>query len=322
MIEAVKPSKEVDVRRFGLAISLMIGTLWIGPPAYANCLVIDQLDKLQILQARLARDPDTGLFSNDIRQLRAISAGMSNRETLDAVDGNSFTGHGADFMRFLQNTKDLLQGASLHDPQSVRPHFTRAARNNLEQVRDHLTGLRCNDTQIAVESAAASQGTSGGDSDAEDLAEVAENISAIAEEVFQLRSLVIVLAVSIAISVITPIIRRWIILRRRREKRHNTTYPTQYDWENRTIDGMLIDINCHGTKLRHEKDNPLPIGTTIDLVICGEQTTGTVVWSNTHYSGLQFKNLISLKQVDEICAATDEKTASPKTQNGAPKDAA
>lgn len=310
------------MRRFGLAISLMISALWMGQPAYANCLVIDQLDKLQILQTRLARDPDTGLFSNDIRQLRAISAQLSNRDTLDAVDGNSFTGHGADFIRFLQNTKDLLQGASLYDPQSVRPHFTRSVRNNLGQVRDHLTGMRCNETQISVESAAASEGTSGGDSDAEDLADVAENLSALAEEVFQLRSLVILLAIGLGISIITPIIRRWLILRQRRAKRHNTTYPTQYNWENRIIQGMLIDINCHGTKLRHEKDNPLPIGTMIDLAICDEWSTCAVMWSNTHYSGLQFKSLISLKQVEEICASDDQKNTNPKTQNGAPRDAA
>ncbi len=311
------------MRRFGLAITLAMNTIWVGQPAQADCLVIDQLDKLHTLQSRLARDPDTALFANDIRQLRVISRSLANGDAVGAVDGNSFTGPGADIVRFLENTKTLLQRASLHDPQSVRPHFTRSVRNNLQEVATHLTALRCNDTQIAVDTATASQeGTSGGDRDAEDLAEVAETLSAIAEEVFQLRSLAIVIAIGVITSITAPIIKRWIVLRRRRAKRHNTTYAMQYLWNDRTIPGVLIDINCHGTKLRHEKDNPIPIGENIKLQICGEWSTGTVMWSNAHYSGVQFNRIIGLTEVKTICTQSEQIKRASQTRNGAPKDAA
>ena len=65
------------IRRLGLSVSLAIGTFGAAPPALADCAVIDQLDKLHIIQTRLARDPDTALFFSDIRQLRTISAGIS-----------------------------------------------------------------------------------------------------------------------------------------------------------------------------------------------------------------------------------------------------
>lgn len=309
------------MRLSGLVIGLAISTLTWTQPMWANCLVIDQLDKLHALQSRLARDPDTGLFATDIRQLRVIISGLSNADTLDAVDGNSFTGHGADFIRFLQNTNALLQSASLDDPQSIRPHFTRAVRANLSEVSTHLTGLRCNRQQIAVDAAAAAEGSSGGDSDAEDLAEVAETLSRLAEEVLQVRSLVVLVAIGLTASIVTPLLQKWLILRKRRAKRHNTAYETQYKWDEGTTQGMLIDINCYGSKLRHEEDRPVPQGASIEIAIGETWAEGSVVWSNTHYSGVQFKRLISLADVDIVRGKVAKKKASSKTQNGAAKGA-
>lgn len=303
-------------------MGLLICLLGWGQQMHANCLVIDQLDKLHAIQSRLARNPDTGLFSTDIRQLRAIRRELSNRGTLDAVDGNSFTGPGADFMRFLQNTQSLLQSASLDDPNSVRQHFNQSARDNLRRIRGHLTGLRCNDDQIAVDSAAAAQGTSGGNSDAEDLAEVAETLAALAEEVFQIRTLFIALLIAGITIVSVPIIRRWMILRLRRAKRHNITYQTRYRWDDRQVQGMLIDVNCYGAKLRHEPDNPIPQGTTISIEICDVWTEGTVMWGNMHYSGVQFRHTIRLTDVDTMRLQGDPNKAPAEMQNGAPKDAA
>ena len=306
------------IKRLGLAVSLAISTLGAGSVVHADCVVIDQLDKLQIIQARLARDPDTALFAADIRQIRKMSAGLTNSAALDAVDGNGFVGPGADVLRFLQNTQALLQRVSLDDPHSVRPHFDAKIRENLAQVAAHLTSIRCNETQIAVELANAVGRGSGGSSDAEDLAKVAETLDRLADNVFQLRTLLIIALVGAGLSVGLPLLRRYVVLRRRREKRHNTTYATRYIWDDRKIDGMLIDINCHGTKLRHEADNPLPEGVSLEIEVCSTWIEGTVRWSNAHYSGVQFRKSIALSDVEVVCS-TEQR---PKTQNGAPKDAA
>ena len=306
------------LRRLGLAIRFAICTLGAGLPAHANCLLIDELDKLHIIQSRLANDPATGLFATDIRQLRVISSGISNRAAVDAVEGNSFTGHGADVVRFLQETQLLLQRASLDDPQSVRGHFNRETRANLARVGTHLTDLRCRSDQIAIDAQIAAERGTGGSSDAEDLAEVTETLNGLADEVFQLRSLLILILVVTGTSLIMPLVRHRLILRRRRAKRHNITYPTHYLHDDRKIEGMLIDINCHGTKLRHETDNPLAKGVQVDIEVCDAFISGTVMWSNAHYSGIQFRNLISLAEV-EILRKTEP---TPKTKNGAPKDAA
>ncbi|MEO0905217.1 MAG: PilZ domain-containing protein [Pseudomonadota bacterium] len=306
------------MRRLGLAISLAISAISTGTALRADCALIDRIDQLHTIQLRLARDPDTALFATDIRQLRSASAGISNRDAVSAVDGNSFTGHGADVVRFLANTQQLLQSVSLDDPQSVRPHFDRETRENLSEIGAHLTDLRCNAEQIAIDAAVAAERGSGGDSDAEDLAEVAETLNRIAEEVLRPRTFFIALLLGVGTALALPVIRRQLLLRKRRAKRHNTTYETLYTWNNSQTAGMLIDINCHGTKLRHEADDPLPVGEEVDISICDNWVGGTVMWSNTHYSGVQFRRSIALSDVETVCATK----APTEKQNGAPRDAA
>jgi len=306
------------MRHFSLMIALAFVLLGFSRPAHANCMIIDQLDKLHILQTRLANNPDTALFRFDIRQLRTISSTISNRSTLEAVTGNAIMGKGASFVRFLQNTQNLLQGSSLDDPYSVRSHFTRAARQNLQDIGGYLTDLRCTDTQIEVDQARAAAAPARGNSDAEDLEEVAEAIREVVQEVFQWRTLLIVAIFAIVISTAVPLIQRWLILRLRRAKRHNTNYATQYRWEERAINGMLMDINCYGTKLRHEAGNPLSKGNDVDICLEGDWISGTIMWSNVHYSGVKFSETIDLTQVHAICIAEE---GNFETQNGAPKDA-
>ena len=306
------------MRHYILMITFTLVLLGFSRFAHANCMMIDQIDQLHILQTRLTNNPDTSLFPYDIRQLRTISNKISNREALEAVAGNAIMGKGASFVRFLQNTQNLLQGASLDDPYSVQSHFTRAARKNLQDISGYLTDLRCTDTQITIDQARAAADPIRVNSDAEDLEQVAQTLREVIVEVFQWRTFLIVLILAIIASVATPLIQHWLIRRLRRAKRHNTYYKTQYSWDGCTIDGMIMDINCHGTKLRHETDNPLPRGGLVDICIDDEWLGGTVMWSNVHYSGIKFSDMIALSKVDAVCAAEE---GDAKTQNGAPKDA-
>lgn len=101
--------------------------------------------------------------------------------------------------------------------------------------------------------------------------------------------------------IVVPIVRATMILRLRRSKRHNTAYETRYTWANKTITGTLLDLNCHGTKLRHQLKYPLPKGESIDIAILDDWCGGTVMWSNAHYSGIKFKSAIDLEIVHAVC---------------------
>jgi hypothetical protein len=243
---------------------------------------------------------------------------MADRDMLEAGEGNAIIGKGATIVRFLRNTQNMLQGASMDDPHSVRPHFTRAARQNLQDIGGYLTTLRCTDDQIEIDQAAEVADAIRGNSDAEDMEEVGAVLSELGRRFFQWRTLAFIGAAALAIGLAIPKIQNWLMARRRRAKRHNTSYAAQYRWDDRTIHGVLLDINCYGTKLRHDADNPLPPGSSVEVAIENKWSRGTVMWSNVHYSGVQFKSAIDLATVDAVCGADN---SPPKKQNGARKDA-
>jgi hypothetical protein len=205
-------------------------------------------------------------------------------------------------MQFLQNTQSLLRGTSLDDPDSVRPHFTRSARQNLQSIGRYLTALRCTDTQIAVDRAQRAANPTRSKSDAEDLQQVAAVLKQLAAEIFRRRTLVIAVVISIDCAVAIRQMRRWLLIRHRRAKRHTTSYPTHYTWAERTYNSRLVDINCHATKLQHEVGNPLPLGVSLEVVIEGKMAAGAVMSSNVHYSGVQFDTSIDVEHVFAVCA--------------------
>ena len=101
---------------------------------------------------------------------------------------------------------------------------------------------------------------------------------------------------------VMPFVKRWLILRRRRFKRHPANYATHYRTEEKTCESHLIDINCFGTKLARPKDQTLEVGDGIEIAIEESWVAGKVIWSNKHYSGVQFKRAIGLGEVTEIVA--------------------
>jgi len=292
-------------------ILLMLGIVAVlmmpARHALADCVIIEQIDTIHTLQLRLMRDPSSALFSSDLRQLRQLSGQISDRDALSAVDGNTLAGRGPSFVRFLDNTRVLLQRASMDDPFSVRPHFDRSVRRNLDTIATHLTELRCSAEQIAIEKEAQTDRAFAGDSDDRDQEEVQEALRAMAEEILHPRTGILLILFIGGFLVLSPIVRKWLIRRKRRAKRHNTRFTTRYRWHDRTIDGTLIDINCYGTKLKHEQGDAQPEGAKIQVGIFEDWQTGTVIWSNLHYSGIQFNRQISLNTVSEICAAGTQK---------------
>ena len=293
--------------------------LGAGRSAYADCRVIDQLDQLYALQSRLARGPDTLLFSSDIRQLRRMSRELSGPAILNAVDANGFSRKGRAFSQFLQDTKMLVQKVSLDDAHSAMPHFSANVRDNLNAIGGYLTDLRCSSEQIAVDKAAAERRTATNASDAEDLERFYQSLSTIANEVFHPRTFLILLAAAAAKFITLPILKRWLLLRFRQSRRHPVSFETQYQLDEQIVSAMLLDINCYGTKLRHESEDPHSKGTRLEIAIFDDWISGTVKWSNTHYSGVQFKKTLSLDTVAAICKQSEEQNPRPTNAKRRPK---
>ncbi len=210
------------MRQIVFAIILALASTGVGRSVFADCQTIDQLDKLYVLQSRLARDPNTPFFTSDIRRLRIISSELSNRSALESVNGNALFGKGVTFVQFLENTQALLNGVSVDDPQSAGPHFSARVRQNLQSVGGYLIELRCSAAQIAFENAEASQTPFNVGSDAEDLEQVRQTLSKLADKVFRLRTIGVLLVATIIAMIFVPKIRQRLIVRLRRASSGST----------------------------------------------------------------------------------------------------
>ena len=288
-----------------LAAALLMG----ADRLHANCMVIDNINRLYTIQSRLARDPDTGLFETDLRLLRVTLRSLNSTAALEAVDGSALFERGADIVRMLEQTQALLDSASLDDPDSVRPHFQGSARRTLAAVGDHLHDLRCTSEQISIDrAAAAAEATAPATAtDEEELAQVLQALGTFGQEALRPRNLIGLLLTIGAGVAVAPIVKRWLILRRRWAKRHPANYATRYRKDELTIKSHLLDINCYGTKLARPKDQKLEVGDGIEIAIEDSWIAGRVIWSNQHYSGVQFKRAIGLGEVTEIIANSTQR---------------
>ena len=301
-----------------LAVFALVMCISTGAQAQSvrqACLVIDGLDIMHAIQTRLARNPDTILFADDIRVLRAKIGSISDRAALEAIQSNSLAIKGNTFLRFLQNTRALLQKVSMDDPDSITPHFNTPVRRNLSNISRHLVNLRCPEDEIAA--AEDELALSGGiDAEGDDAIQI---IREAANELVSLKNFIVFSGVTLGAVAITRLWQHLSARQRRRAKRHATRYKTSYRLDNATHDGVVIDINCFGVKLRHGANLPVTKGSQINISMGDEWVTGKAMWSNAHYVGVQLNPTISLAMVDQVCNPRSKIT---KTQSGAPMAAA
>ncbi|MDX8352228.1 hypothetical protein [Cognatiyoonia sp. IB215182] len=302
------------MRLLACAFAICLATGAQAQSVSQGCLVIADIDRLHDIQTRLARNPDSVMFVDDIRMLRKTVSDISDRAALEAVESNTLAIKGNTFTRFLQNTRALLELASLDDPNSVAPHFTSRVRTNLANVRSYLVDLRCTAEEIAAaEDAAAVAITDTSDDDA------VEIIREAAQQLISWTNLFLFTSIGLSTLVIIRLWHRFSVRRKRRAKRHAVTYKTAYRLANATRPGRLIDINCYGTKLRHGQNVPPSKGTALDVLIGDDWVSASVMWTNAHYAGVQFKRSVSLDVVQEV---RTKKGATPQKQSGAQLDAA
>lgn len=292
------------MRQFLSMILLICGVSLAARPAAANCFVLAQVDQMHQLQLGLLHDADTPFFRDDVRRLRTLAGGLSTPQILRAVDGGNWTGHGADFRRFLANTLVLLDMASLDDPASVKPHFSAPVRANLQRVGSHIAGLRCTPDQIMA---------------ARDALLAANQTSPLPPPVppALFWSAILLLLIWGA----RQLLRLRIVRHRRRSTRHPLRYSTRGWWDDNIEPITLLDINRTGTRLRHRSGRPLPKGAQVDLDIQRKWTKGIIVWSDEESSGVLFQDRLTFGKVNRLRQEDAPQKRQRQKQNGAPKDA-
>ena len=241
--------------------------------------------------------------------LRQLSDSISQTQVVEAVGGTSFTGNWRHFRRFLQDTRDLLAQTSLGDPFSTRSHFDARVVATLAEVEQRLLPLRCTEEQTANEVQANLSVVSRVLSDREQLEEALGDYG---QFVSAPRTLLTAVLGITALVFGAPWLRKLRRAYRRKAKRHGVKYKTKYSFDDKKLQGSLFDINCFGAKLRHDKDGVPAVESQIDIFIGGRWQNGTVMWVNTHFTGIQFSAEISHAEVALVRGKT-----SPTNENDA-----
>ncbi len=277
-------------------ITLLIMAALFATSAAANCRVIDTLDKLQVVQARLAQNPDTSLRISDMQFLRRHVSTLSESMVLDAVDGSALSAQGASFLRFIRHLDELLNQVSVDDAQEIQRHFANPnVRFNLDSIRQRVTDLRCTAAEIAAADFPEEQ-----EDQLQDLLQ-----DAIVHLVSN-KYLVLLLGIGIVV----PICAYIFFLNRAKKGvrlvRHFTYYEASYRIDEQLENGTILNVNAKGAKLKHGSLGRLEAGGTLDILVMENWIPCRVSWSNHYYSGITFNQPLDKQQVQYIREPSSE----------------
>lgn len=134
------------LHRYRLAILL----IWIASMTHANCGVIDTLDKLHSVETRLSHNPNSPLFTSDIRFLTSQARQLSGSSVTEGLGASPISDKGTAFLYFIYYAKKLALEVSVDDPSTAMRHFQNpVVRENITDVGTFLTEMRCSESEIA-----------------------------------------------------------------------------------------------------------------------------------------------------------------------------
>lgn len=279
--------------RFHQSVLAFVVCCAVLPTAmHANCAVFASLDRVHFFQ-QVLRDQNAIISSDTIvsylkNQMNALDDGL----VLRAVSTHPAADAPTVFANYIRNTRTLL-GMTMTVSNRVIPlHFDAPrVQSNFITVGHYLSDLRC-------------PGPIGG---ASFHAVVSNFEAALADKPAQdprlrfwsARNIILLIAGLLSIAVIAKIVREWVLLRRRRFQRYPCNYETVVRYGREYSDnGTVIDISMKGVKLR--RLGYLAEGSRIEIRILDQWCEGTVVWSNTHYSGIVFSRSLGKQAMRHI----------------------
>jgi hypothetical protein len=141
-----KPKMNAIIHRWVCA-SLLI---WTASTAHANCGVIDTLDKLHAVEVRLMRNPNSPLFTSEIRYLTHQARQLSGESITEGLGASPVTDKGATFLYFVYYAKKIALEVSVDEPATALRHLLNpTVSENIASVGTYLGDMRCSETEIA-----------------------------------------------------------------------------------------------------------------------------------------------------------------------------
>jgi hypothetical protein len=122
---------------------------WTACAAHANCGVIETLDKLHSVETRLMRNPNSPLFTSDIRYLTNQARQLSGSSITDGIGANPLSDQGSAFLYFIYYAKKLALEVSVDDPATAIRHFQNPeVSENIATVGSYLGEIHCSAAEI------------------------------------------------------------------------------------------------------------------------------------------------------------------------------
>ena len=194
---------------------------------------------------------------------------------------------------------------AFHPTSGTLNHLVNASENPKEPW-GHMGDCDQEYPASALTHAATTQSASGGalTGDYDTPTDIAQTVFTFRQQAMRPREPLTIFAIAALFYVLLKAAKDRLILRKRKTKRHPANYGTFCRIGDVTTEGQLIDINRYGTRLAAPHTELLQSGDRIKIAIDTEWVDGKVVWSDEDHAGLQFRQAISLRDVNDVIATS------------------
>jgi hypothetical protein len=110
-------------------------------------------------------------------------------------------------------------------------------------------------------------------------------------------SIFLITGTAIAVRQMAAWLRYRAVLKKRRSKRFATQLDSYLLIEDTTVAAEVLDLSCHGAKVRYAHPETLEQTSTVGVVLDGSWRMGTLIWSNKHYLGVRFDKALPIPLV-------------------------
>ncbi len=283
---------------------VMVILLCVPAGARAECVLANALSQVHMLQVDLTKTPDNPLAGNVLQYIAGQMPHLQENDLARIVEIHPAEDADAVFNNFATHTHQLLQAYQRKGIAAIPLHFDQEqVRRNLRLTGQYLVAFGCLSRATGGQPGQSVLGQrtqegiidngsveTSGETPFDSIKRYLATPKGAATGVFAVAAVV-----GIAI-----LIRAWIKLRRRRARRYDCHYATRFRTGGRDHGAVILDVSGMGIKLRHGADEPVQIGTQIEVCIFDKWHAGTVAWGNAHYFGILFRHPLSRQDVRQL----------------------
>lgn len=293
--------KNVVVEILRLIFVVLVGLAVIPTAGLAavDCTVVTRIERINTTIRYLRGDPigelapyNQVVLVNDLKVLSTRDATKALSDHTDQADINQ-----------LVNLVSMAHNAASGIPEKTIPQFALSLRTDywstlLDDSTNALSHMPCGDILGKLPGDAEGREIDGTTVERRAI----EAKERVVEKPVQTAIFSILMVVAIVFATRHAIVwlRNRSVLRRRRSKRFATQIPSHLAVGKTVFEAEILDLSCHGTKIRYWHTEAIKSDIPVGIHIEGEWRMGTLVWSNALYIGIRFDRKLPIPLVRKL----------------------